>query len=219
MLAAWFLGGAAFADLLPPERPSALPRASIALDENDVRRPLEAGAPTLLLPIFTRCSGTCPLTASLLKEGLSSARAGFRVVVFSFDVEDTARDLRDFRERFSLPAAWTLLRAADGGSARAFLDALDFHFMRSGAGFDHPNRTFVFSPRGLWAATLAGSPFPASDLEAAYARALKADDPTPLHRLEAWLLRPAAWIALACAGFLLSLLALLLSRLSRPSPS
>jgi hypothetical protein len=221
VLAATFaVGGAAFADLLPPERPWALPRGQIVLDEKDVRQPLGGGSPTLLLPVFTRCGGTCPLTASLLKEALGKARAPFRVVVFSFDPEDGASDLRDFRERFALPASWILVRAAEPGAAREVFDALDFHFMKSGGGFDHPNLTFVFSPRGSWAATLPGSPFSPRDLEAAWKRALTADDPAAIHRLSAWLIRPASWILLACAGLALSLIAILLARLTRrPSPS
>jgi hypothetical protein len=220
LAASFALAGGAFADLLPPERPCTLPSRPIALDERDVQRALGGTSPTLLLPVFTRCSGTCPLTASLLKQALGRARAPFRVVVFSFDPEDTGRDLRDFRERFALPASWTLVRAAEAGPARQLFDALDFHFMKSGGGFDHPNLTFVFSPRGSWAGTLSGSTFSARELEAAFGRATAADDPAALDRLSAWLIRPATWILLACAGLLLSLLAILLARLTRrPSPS
>jgi hypothetical protein len=59
---------------------------------------------------------------------------------------EDAKDLRDFRERLGLPAEWLLVRSADGAATRAFLDELDFHFMKAGGGFDHPNQTFVFSP-------------------------------------------------------------------------
>lgn len=207
------LGGAARASLLPPERAQSLPRGLMASDERDQRRDLgatAAGAPALLLPIFTRCSGTCPLTAVLLKQALENARAPFRVVVFSFDGEDGARDLAGFRERFHLPADWVLLRSGDAAATRAFFDGLDFHFMKAAGGFDHPNQTFVFSPRGAWAATLAGAAFSGGELEEAWRRALAADDPAASRRLAAWLIRPEAWIVLACAGLALSLAAILL---------
>lgn len=209
------LGGAARAALLPPEREHPLPRALIASDEHDQRRDLGAaarGAPALLLPIFTRCSGTCPLTAVFLKEALEKARAPFRVIVFSFDAEDGAGDLAGFRQRFQLPADWLLLRSGDAAATRAFFDGLDFHFMKAAGGFDHPNRTFVFSPGGAWAGTLAGAAFSGEELQDAFRRALGADDPALSRRLRAWLIRPEAWILLACAGLALSLAAILLAQ-------
>ena len=214
ILVAWLvLGGAASAELLPPARPRALLRSFVVSDEGDKRhdlRGMAAGAPTLLLPIFTRCSGTCPMTALLLKEALGKAHAPFRVVVFSFDAEDAAKDLTDFRERFGLPAAWLLVRSADGAATRAFLDEMDFHFMKAGGGFDHPNQTFVFSPKGAWAATFAGATFLEGELEAACGRALAADDPTAFRRLGGWLRKPEAWIMLACAGVAVSLVGIVL---------
>jgi cytochrome oxidase Cu insertion factor (SCO1/SenC/PrrC family) len=216
MIAAWLLlAGTARGALLPPERAQSLPRGLIAFDERDQRRDLAAapsGKPALLLPIFTRCSGTCPLTAVLLKQALDKVRAPFRVIVFSFDAGDDAGDLAGFRERFNLPADWLLLRSGDAAATRAFFDGLDFHFMRAAGGFDHPNQTFVFSPRGAWAATLSGSAFSSQDMEAAFRRALAADDPAVSSRLAAWLIRPEAWILLAGAGLALSLAALLLAQ-------
>jgi cytochrome oxidase Cu insertion factor (SCO1/SenC/PrrC family) len=218
LLVAWLvLGGAASAELLPPERSGALLHSFTVSDDQDRRvelREVTAGAPALLLPVFTRCSGTCPLTSLLLKKALAEAKAPFRVIVFSFDAEDTAQDLRDFRERFALPAAWRLVRSGDAAATRELLDALDFHFMKSSEGFDHPNQTFVFSPKGAWAATLAGAESSRKELEAAFGRALAADDPAVLPRLRAWLIRPEAWILLACAGVAISLAAIVLARKS-----
>ncbi|MGZ6126234.1 MAG: SCO family protein [Myxococcales bacterium] len=215
LVAGLFLGGAASAALLPPERPAALPRGFSVSDEQGAAgdlRAMAAGAPALLLPIFTRCAGTCPMTAHFLKESLRKAEQPFRVIVFSFDAEDTANDLREFRERFALPADWRIVRSGDAAATRAFLDRLDFHFMKSSGGFDHPNETFVFSPGGAWAATLAGASFPAADLRTARERALGADDPSAFRAAEAWLIRPEAWILLACAGLVLSLAAIVLAR-------
>lgn len=207
--------GAARAALLPPERAHFLPRGLAASDEHDRRLDLAAvaaGAPALLLPVFTRCSGTCPLTAALLKQALEKAQAPFRVIVFSFDADDGAADLAGFRERYRLPADWVLLRSGDGAATRAFFDGLDFHFMKAAGGFDHPNQTFVFSPGGGWAGTLTGAAFSPAELEVAWRRALGADDPALPRRLGAWLVRPEAWILLACAGLAFSLAAILLAQ-------
>lgn len=214
--AAWLaLGGAARATLLPPERAWPLQRGPVASDEHDQRSDLAAataGAPALLLPVFTRCSGTCPLTAVLLKQALETARAPFRVILFSFDAEDGAGDLAGFRERFHLPADWVLLRSGDAGATRAFFDGLDFHFLKAAGGFEHPNQTFVFSPEGAWAGTLTGAAFSAAELETAWRRAWSADDPAAPERLAAWLIRPEAWVLLACAGLALSLAAMLIAQ-------
>ena len=202
---------------MPPEGARSLPQLIVS-GEQDARhdlRSIAAGAPTLLLPIFTRCTGTCPMTAALLKRALEKAQAPFRVIVFSFDEEDTARDLREFRERFALPPAWLVVRSGDAAATRAFLDGLDFHFMKSGGGFDHPNETFAFSPKGAWAATFTGVAFPAAELETAWRRAKAADDPSAIRRAGAWLIRPEAWILLACTGLAVSLAALMFVRTNR----
>ncbi|HUJ26790.1 MAG TPA: hypothetical protein VLW85_12275 [Myxococcales bacterium] len=155
---------------------------------------LVTGAPTLLVPVFTRCSGSCPVTVMKLRE---KAPLRFRVTVLSFDPDDTPADLAEFRERMDLPAGWTVTQLPPA-QTHALLDGLDFHFMKSERGFDHPNQTFVFSPRGRWAGTLNGSDF--DGLDAAWNRALRAD-----HPLLAWVDDPAALIAAAAAGLSISL--------------
>ena len=156
---------------------------------------LITGAPTLLLPVFTRCSGSCPVSVMNLRE---KAPLKFRVVVLSFDPDDTPADLAEFRERMELPADWTVTQLPPA-QTRELLDGLGFHFMKSERGFDHPNQTFVFSARGAWAGTLNGSEF--DGLDAAWAKALRADK-----SWLSWIDDPAAWISLAAAGVLLALL-------------
>lgn len=205
------------AELLPPARPGLAPRSLAILDEHDRRQDLGTGGePTLLLPIFTRCAGTCPLTAVALKRAMQGAPADFRVVLLSFDPEDVATDLRRFRERLDLPSEWLVVRTVDAGATRELLDELEFRVMNTGPGFNHPDQTFVFSPKGLWVATVSGPPS-SEELSAAHRRALAADDRTVRRRLGAWLIRPEAWIVLACAGFGFSIGAvLLLARRARP---
>lgn len=84
--------------------------------------------------------------------------------------------------------------------------------MKSGKGFDHPEETFVFSPKGAWAATLTGAGFSPAELKAARDRALAADDPSPFATVTAWIIRPQAWILLACAGLAASLMVIVLAR-------
>ena len=190
------------AALVAPASSRDLPDGFAVADEAEQQRDLRsllAGEPALLLPVFTRCTGTCPMTAVRLKEALAKARARFRVAVLSFDPDDRATDLKDFRERFDLPAQWHVVRATDAAAARDFLGSLGFRFMRSAGGYNHPDETFVFSPAGAWTATFTGSAFSAGDLEAASSR-----------RLRVSLIRPEAWIAIACAGLAFSAAALVL---------
>ena len=208
-MSSFWVMGLLLAELLPPARPGLVPRPLAILDEHDHRQNLgTAGEPTLLLPIFTRCTGSCPLTAVALKQAMRGASAEFRVVLLSFDQNDTATDLRHFRERFDLPSEWLVVRTVDAAATRELLDDLEFRVMNSGAGFNHPDQTFVLSPKGLWAATVSGPPS-REDLGAAHRRSLAADDRSAPRRLGGWLIRPEAWIVLACAGFGCSVAAVL----------
>src|SRR5262249_46144219 len=209
-MSSFWLMSLILAELLPPAQPGFLPRSLAVLDEQDRQQNFgTAGKPTLLVPIFTRCAGSCPLTAVALKQAMPGASADFRVVLLSFDPKDTAADLRRFRGRLDLPSEWLVVRSIDAAASRELFDDLDFRVMNSGEGFNHADQTFVFSPGGLWAATLSGPPSK-EDLSSAHRRALAADDRTASRRLGAWLIRPEAWIVLACAGFGFSLAAVLL---------
>jgi hypothetical protein len=198
------------AELLPPAQPGLVPRSLAVLDEQDRHQNFgTAGRPTLLLPIFTRCAGSCPLTAIALRKAMPEAAADFRVVLLSFDPKDVGSDLRSFRTRLDLPSEWLVVRSIDAVATRELFDDLEFRVMSTGSDFNHPDQTFVFSPKGLWAATLSGPPSK-EDLSAAHRRALTADEGTASRRLGSWLIRPEAWVVLACAGFGLSLAAVLL---------
>ena len=147
------------AELLPPGQTGLVPRSLAVVDEQDRHQNVgAAGEPTLLLPIFTRCGGSCPLTAVALKQAMAGGSADFRVVLLSFDPRDTAADLRGFRQRLDLPPGWLVVRSVDAAATRELFDELDFRVMNSGDAFNHPDETFVFSPKGLWAATLSGPP-------------------------------------------------------------
>ena len=200
------MGSAARAELVAPARPGAAVQDLAVVGEDGAPsgvRALAGGGPALLLPIFTSCAGTCPITAEALRTALSGRPGSFRVVVLSFDPADTARDLKSFRARHDLPAGWRLVRGFDAAATRAFLDQFDFRVMTAQGGFDHPDEVLVLSPKGVWAGTFVGSPFSLRDLERARVWALEADAPSLAARLS----RPGSWLALVFAALLLCLAA------------
>lgn len=192
VLAAWLCAPASAALLAPA-------RAGVRLSEAAGSRP------TLLVPVFARCAGTCPVTALALRDALAGGGPAFRVIVLSFDPADTPRSLEAFRARLELPPSWTLARSMDGRPPREALDSLDFRYMRAPGGFEHPDEVFVLSAKGVWAATLTAGRFPPEDLRAAYRLALAADDASLSGRLRSLAARPAAWLAAAAAGLALCL--------------
>ena len=124
------------AELLPPARPGLVPRSLAILDEHDRHQNLgTAGEPTLLVPIFTRCAGSCPLTAVALKQAFPGASADFRVILLSFDPKDVAADLRRFRQRLDLPSEWLVVRSIDAVATRELFDELDGPVRRVGCPF------------------------------------------------------------------------------------
>jgi cytochrome oxidase Cu insertion factor (SCO1/SenC/PrrC family) len=195
------------AELAPPAKADVAVQDLAVVDENGAPHGLLAladGGPALLLPIFTGCAGTCPITTEALKAALTGRQASFRVVVLSFDPADTARDLKAFRSRHDLPASWRLVRGAAAAATRAFLDQFYFRVMTAQGGFAHPDETFVLSPKGVWAGTFSGAPFSPDELDRSRVWALAADVPTLANRL----LRPGVWITAIFAALVFCLPAL-----------
>lgn len=198
---------AARAELTAPADGSVVLPDLAVVDESDTDlrlRALTEGAPALLLPIYARCAGTCPITTEALAMALGEKPQPFRVVLLSFDPADAPNDLAAFRRRHHLPASWALVRGRRPEKTRALLDRLRFQLMTSPGGFSHPDETFVVSPRGAWAGTFVGGVFSPADLALARRWALAADSPTLGQALE----RPENRILLAGAALALSLAAL-----------
>ena len=148
-----------------------LPIIDIIDDAGRVRSTAEwKGIPTILAPMYARCPVACPLIASALKRGAAQSSAGpstHRVVLFSFDPHDTPADLRHFRERESIPLAWTVAAAAHPGDARRMLDGIGYRFGETGGYFTHPNEVIALTPDLKTAKALIGTNYDVDDLLAA----------------------------------------------------
>lgn len=201
------LGSAARAELLPPAKADFAVQDLSVIREDGTAASLSAltsGRPALLLPVYTSCAGSCPITTEGLRNGLSSRPDAFRVVLLSFDPKDGPDDLKAFRARHALPPSWAIVRGADAAATRAFLDQFGFRLMTQPGGFDHPDETFVLSPKGVWAATFAGPAFAAGELDEARERAVSSDAPSGLDRAR----RPGFWITGVFAALVFSAAAL-----------
>lgn len=169
----------AHAELYSPGRAIAV-RDLEVIGEDGAPARLRAGeGPSLLLPVFTRCFGTCPITTEALKD----ARPDVQVVVLSFDPADTPKDLKNYRAVHRLPASWRVVRGSDAAATRAYLDQFGFRVMTSPEGFIHPDVTLALSPQGAWAGTFRGPAFAEKDLSRARAWALATDSPSLARRL------------------------------------
>ena len=125
------------------------------------------GSLQILALIFTRCSGTCPLTVKELQKFAASlpeplARDTHFVLV-TFDPTDTAEILLGYRKTMHLNGRWLLLRSAPG-AVRELAATLGFSYQPQGDQFVHSNLVTVLSRKGVIVHQQAGAGGSASEL-------------------------------------------------------
>ena len=157
----------------------------------------QAGAgPVILLPIFTRCSASCPTLTRKLEAGLAAMKSAqpYRVVVLSFDPLETAESLRLYRAREQMPSDWKLVRAQEN-EVRGFLGFFRYSVMNQEGTLVHPSEVFLLDEGLNWRWTLVGEDWTREDLAAVI-------DQTRSPGFAAWLQahpERLAWIGLAGA--------------------
>ena len=111
------------------------------------------GRPVVLAMFFAQCEYACPVIVNDLQRLRAllpeSVRGEARIVLVSFDSErDTPAALRAFRERMSLDAQWTLLRA-EPDAVQELAMLLGVKFKRDARGqFAHSNLLTVLNAEG-----------------------------------------------------------------------
>lgn len=121
----------------------------------------------ILLPVFTSCKATCPPLTQNLKKAVSAlSDQNLRVIVFSFDHEDSLESLEEYRRIQDVPDSWILLRS-DAESIRQFYDAIFYKFRSDEGGYVHPNQLYVFDGALHWRSVLIGTNFTPEDLKIA----------------------------------------------------
>ncbi len=130
-----------------------------------------AGFPVILLPIYTRCPGACLANVDRLKNALSDSSADlrqFRVLLFSFDSNDTPEKLAAYRTRESIPLAW-FVGTSSQPNIDALLESIGFQYGRAGKEFAHPNLLIVLDTKLRIAKWIYGTDYSGGDVD----RALK----------------------------------------------
>ena len=169
--------------------------------------------PWIVSPMYTRCPTTCPAVTANLRRAIDESDlkpSEYRVVSFSFDPDETADGLREFRSHIKLPPQWLTLRAPDRPALERTLKSLDFRTMTVAQNyFQHPNLIAVLAPDMRLTGYLFGINFAPGELARTVRRARNGASAT-----DSW--RPYLFL-FAVLGFLASagLFAFLLSRRRR----
>jgi len=134
---------------------SFVPNVDVTLPDGSVKKlyDLMNGRPTILLLSYYTCEGSCPLridNLSKLIKNSSLKNRDFKVLVLSFDKEDTLEDLKSFVSAhgpFTDHWVFGLLRGED---IDALTKSVGFKFFYSERDktFVHPNVYIFLSPEG-----------------------------------------------------------------------
>ena len=113
--------------------------------------------PVVVMPIYTRCTASCPLQTQRLKQALAALNpaAPVRVLVFSFDPEETPGSISQYRTRESVPESWKIIRARLD-AIRSFFGFFHYAVMNDKGEFIHPDQIFLLDPSLQWRFTVAG---------------------------------------------------------------
>jgi cytochrome oxidase Cu insertion factor (SCO1/SenC/PrrC family) len=188
------------------------PVASIRwTDETGCVRPLSefAGHPLILLPVYTRCRGTCIANVDQLEKALTSSSADpkeFRVLLFSFDASDTAAILASYRVHERIPLGWNV-GTASRPDIDALMESIGFQYGKAGTEFMHPNVLVVLDSNLRIAKWIYGSSYTTADIDAALKVAAGESDWVGRHSdlLYALLLFAASLLCVALSYYLLEL--------------
>ena len=112
--------------------------------------------PVLILPVYTRCTISCPIQSQKLKQGLAELNPRpLRVILFSFDPQDTSESLTQFRKVQALPSNWKLVRASETEAA-GYFEFFHYPILTESGEFVHPDRIFVLDASLRWQASIEG---------------------------------------------------------------
>jgi cytochrome oxidase Cu insertion factor (SCO1/SenC/PrrC family) len=127
--------------------------------------------PIVVLPVYTRCAASCPLQTQKIKQvwkDLNQA-SSIRILVFSFDPQETAASISDYRRREGVPDSWVVVHARES-DARSFFDFFQYSVMSDNGQFVHPDRIFLLDSASHWRFTMEGLKYSPEEIEHALAQ-------------------------------------------------
>ena len=167
--------------------------------------------PWIVCPIYTRCPTTCSALTAALKTSLADSAlqsSDYRVLVLSFDAQESAAGLAEFRARLRLPDDWAVVRAADPAALERVLRGLDFRTIELDDGrIEHPNLVAVLDAQQRVSGYVFGLTLPPREIARAVRRARGGDAATDLLRSY-----PIAAAALGLLASVLIFLAMVIAR-------
>ena len=121
--------------------------------------------PVIVLPVYTRCTMSCPILARMLVQQTSQLSGGapYRVLIFSFDPGDDAEALRQFRAQKNLPSSWILVHSS-AADIRRFCDFFHYSIMTEGSVMIHTNQMFLLDRNFQWRSTFIDEQWDAAEL-------------------------------------------------------
>lgn len=137
--------------------------------------------PTIILPVYYRCTNIC----NFLQQGLAAALPAvkrtpgreYRVISVSFDETETpelaTRVKSTYLAALNVPfpdEGWRFL-VGDAGTVRRLTDAAGYRFFKKGHDFVHPVASFIIAGDGTVVRYLYGTTFLPKDLTLALAEA------------------------------------------------
>ena len=128
-----------------------------------------AGYPTILLPVYTRCRTACLTNLSQLKAALADSSADptqFRVLLFSFDHNDTPAVLAKYRASQNIPVNWSV-GTASAKDVATLLESIGFQYGQAGKEFIHPNLLVFLNSKLQIAKSIYGNNYSGRDIDAA----------------------------------------------------
>lgn len=144
--------------------------------------------PTILLPVYYRCTNVCPTAMSDLSEVLGrlspALEADYTVLTVSFDESDTPaaalRKKRDYIKAVGRPFpadGWRFLTGDKENLSRLFT-SLGYSFKRDEKGFSHPSGLVILSPERKIIRYIYGGAYLPAEIEMALSEA-RAETPAP----------------------------------------
>lgn len=188
--------------------------------------------PTIILPVYYRCSNVCndlqwELVRVLPAVGRTPGR-DYRVISVSIDETETPQMAADSSRMYldklgkNFPAGGWRFLTGDQAAVQQLMGSAGYRFQRRGSEFMHPVASFVVAADGTIVRYLYGSNFLAKDLTLAFIEAGQGKVGTSIKKLvnycfsfdpqrrsyEFNLLRVSATVVILCCGVFLSYLLL-----------